>query len=134
MKLLKDVEKIFKKKYLPFELPTGATSVYKYFELYPEEKVKYSHTKNDSYFIEKYRKNITIGHYGFATAFIPENWANIIDDILELCLTNDPNFQINQIKTKFGGVRFYVSSKVIDDLYEIEKFMSEKLYSPYLMY
>ncbi len=140
MKLLKNVEKIFKKKYHPFIMPDENSEVrfkniYKYIEANPDEKSKFIHPKNDKYFNEKYKNNITKGYYGFATnSYMPKCWTEIIDDLIELFITNDPNFEIHQIKVKFGGIRFYVNSKVIEDLHEINIFISEKFYSPYLMY
>ena len=140
MKLLKDVEKIFKKKYRPFTMPDENSDVrykniFKYIEDHPEEKSNFVHTKNDKYFIQKYKENITVGYYGFDTnSYTPENWADILDNVLELCIENDPKFEIHQIKLKFGAIRFYVVSKTIEDIYEIEKFISSKFYSPYLIY
>ena len=29
---------------------------------------------------------------------------------MDLCILNDPDFEIHQIKLKFGGIRFYVNS------------------------
>ena len=136
MKLLKSVEKIFKKKYNPFEMPDERfKNIYQYIEANPEEKAKYIHPKNDAYFNEKYKDNITLGYYGFATnSYMPESWTEIIDDLVEIFVINDPNFEIHQIKVKFGLVRFYVSSKVIEDLPDIYKLIAEKFYSPYLIY
>lgn len=136
MKLLKDVEKIFKKKYLPFVMPDeNFKNIYKYIEEFPEEKSKFVHIKNDKYFIQKYKENITVGYYGFSTnSYTPENWADILDNVLDLCIQNDPKFEIHQIKLKFGAIRFYVVSEVIEDIYEIEKFISSKFYSAYLIY
>jgi len=136
MKLLKSVEKIFKKKYHPFKMPDESfKNIYKYIEDNPEEKPKFIHKKNDYYFIDKYKNNITKGYYGFSTnSYMPECWTEIIDDLVELFIANDPNFEIHQIKMKFGGIRFYVVSKVIEDLFEIDQLISEKFYSPYLMY
>ena len=136
MKLLKEVEKIFKKKYQPFVMPMdGYSNIYKYIEANPNEKSKYIYPKNDSYFNKKYKQYITTGYYGFSTnSYMPEIWTDIIDDLVELFILNDPSFEIHQIKVKFGGVRFYVVSNVIEDLFEINEFIEGKFYSPYLMY
>ena len=136
MKLLKEIEKIFKKKYQEFVMPdVNYTKIYKYIEDHPDEKSKYIFSKNDLYFNEKYKEFITKGYYGFSiNSYMSENWREIIDNLVDLFITNDPNFEIHQIKIKFGGVRFYVVSKVIEDLFEINELIEEKLYSPYLMY
>lgn len=76
-----------------------------------------------------------MGYYGFdINSYTPENWADILDNVLELCIENDTKFEIHQIKLKFGTIRFYVVSKTIEDIYEIENFISTKFYSPYLIY
>lgn len=136
MKLLKDIERIYKKKYCLFELPnSNYNNIYKYIEDFPEEKQKYINKKNNQYFKEKYLNNITSGYYGFEmNSYMPECWRDIIDEVLELCIKNDPNFGIHQIKIKLGSVRFYVASNVIEDLYKITRFLDENLYSKYLMY
>lgn len=139
MKLLKNVEKIFNKKYQVFVLPDDKSGVihkniYKYIEANPEEKLKFIHCKNNQFYNEKYKNNITKGYYGFDINILPENWLNIIDELLELFIKNDPEFEIHQIKIKFGGVRFYVVSKVIEDLFEINELIESKLHSQFLMY
>lgn len=55
-------------------------------------------------------------HYGFDLYRAPSSWFKIIDDFLGQIKKVDPDFKIQQIKTKFGGVRFYVSfSSVVRD-------------------
>lgn len=136
MKLLKEVQKIFKKKYLPFDIPDNKyPNIFKYVEDFPDEKHKYVSKRNDMYFKDKYKNYIVTGYYGFdLNSYMPEGWREIIDDVLELCTKNDPNFRIHQIKMKMGGIRFYVIPELIEDMYEINKFMDSKLYSPYLMF
>ena len=134
MKLLKEVQKIFKKKYCEFEIPDNSfPNIYKYIEAFPEEKQKYVSKKNNQYFIDKYKSYVTAGYYGFeVNSYMPECWRDIIDDVLELFIKNDPSFEIHQIKMKFGSIRFYVVTKNIEDLHEINIFMDDKFYSPYL--
>lgn len=47
--------------------------------------------------------------YGFALSPAPSSWATIINEFLEWLVLQAPNFEIHQIKLKFGGLRFYVS-------------------------
>lgn len=49
---------------------------------------------------EKYIKEVK-EHY--------PGWANLIDEINEYILEFDPNYEIRQIKEKFGGLRYYFS-------------------------
>ena len=47
--------------------------------------------------------------YGYALGGCPTTWANVIDDFLTQLKEIDPNFEIHQIKQKFGGLRLYLS-------------------------
>jgi hypothetical protein len=92
-------------------------------------------TKDDSYFIEKYDKFIPKGWYGFAIGTpTPKEWMDLLDEILSLLTSHDPDFQIHQIKTKFGGIRFYVASREIEDLDDIEDLIEDTLFDEVLIY
>ena len=84
---------------------------------------------------KKYREYIPQGWYGFdiGTPIIPA-WMEIIDNIVELCVENDPDFEIHQIKLKFGGICFYVYSNVIDDIHDIEYLILNTLNDRALIY
>lgn len=137
MKLLKEVENIINKnEFKPIEIPAGFANLYRYKDNNPEDYTYYYNiVKNDSYFIKKYRKHIPQGWYGFSMGapIIPQ-WLDIVDEVLELCIKNDPEFEIHQIKIKFGGVRFYVHSGVIEDIFEIESVIENKLFDKALIY
>lgn len=62
----------------------------------------------DIYLFQKWSYKIGKGWYGFALGDVPFIWAEIINEFLEYLLVTCPNFEINQIKLKFGGLRFYV--------------------------
>ena len=118
MKLLNKVNEIFEnykwEKYIdnPYKLDRKS-------ETYKE---KYNSEKSDHYFIKKYCERIGKGHYGFSLGNpIHPEWTEIIDQVLELCIENDPDFEIQQIKIKWGTVNFNVSSEVIEDIHEIDK-------------
>ena len=64
----------------------------------------------------------------------PKNWVTAIDKILELCIKTDPEFEIHQIKIKFGGIRFYCESELIEDLFDIEILIGNELHSKKLIY
>ena len=59
---------------------------------------------------------------------------DILDEILELCTENDTDFEIHQIKLKFGGIRFYVHSDIIEDINDVEMCIEDNLYDPALIY
>jgi hypothetical protein len=91
--------------------------------------------KDDSYFLKKYGMNIPNGWYGFdLTSFVYLSWKNCIDEILEFLIKNDPNFEIHQIKLKFGGIRFYVASEIIEDILDIEGYLENIFYDESLIY
>jgi hypothetical protein len=137
MKLLKKVEDILNKYNLSVNVPDEYNTVYHYLTLHPnEEDDDFCHPEiNDSFLINKYKDNIPMGWYGFAIGNpTPKNWYIVIDKILELLIKNDPSFEIHQIKLKFGGIRFYVSSDEIEDINEIEDLIDEKLFNEKLIY
>lgn len=139
MKLKPKIQKILEKYKLDVKIPQKYHNVYDYLrdeKISDDIKEKYYHKeKNDMYFINKYDKYISEGFYGFAIGSpTPVEWLDALDEILEILIENDPNFKIQQVKMKFGGIRFYVTSEIIDDLWDIELLIESKLYSKDLMY
>lgn len=136
MQILDKVQEIFNQYELkPLIFPKEHKDVYSYLRAYPEFDKDFVSEKTDGYFIIIYDDHIPNGWYGFdiGTPIIPA-WCEIIDKILELCIASDPEFEIHQIKLMFGGIRFYTSSNVIEDLHEIEMLISEKLFDNALIY
>lgn len=136
MKLLEKVKEIFDKyNYTPIELPEEYGNLYRYLDEHLEEYWKYESKSDDSYLIEKYSKYIPKGHYGFSIGHpTPNAWNDIIEEILDLCIKEDPNFEIHQIKTKFGRICFYVHSDTIEDIFDIEVLIGNKLFDEALIY
>ncbi len=136
MKLLPEIQKVFDGYDLkPIELPEGIKNVYDYRREYPDAEFKFLTDKDDGYLYEKYSANIPKGWYGFAIGvpIVPE-YNEIIDKVLEICIANDPDFEIHQIKFKLGGMRFYVKTNVIEDIDEIELLIMSKMYDKALIY
>jgi hypothetical protein len=136
MKILTNVEEIFAKYDLkPIKLSKEYKDIYQYLREYPVEWEKYESKKNDSYFLKKYGEYIPKGWYGFdiGKPIIPE-WMEIIDEIVELCIENDPDFEIHQIKLKFGAICFYVHSDVIEDIHDVELMLMNNLFDKALIY
>ena len=136
MKLLKEITEIFDKyKLEPIQLPDGHANIYMYLEYFPECKEKYTQKNVDGNFIKKYRKYIPSGWYGFAIGdVIPKEWIDAINDVLDELIKIDPKFEIHQIKMKFGGIRFYVESEIIEDIFKIERLVELKLFDKALIY
>jgi len=135
MKILEKVQAILAKYELKsIKLPEGYKNVYQYRKDNPDDK-KFESEKTDGYFINKYETHIPRGWYGFSLGdpIVPE-WCEIIEKVLDICLETDPNFKIHQIKIKFGGVRFYCESQVIEDLYDVEVLIEHNLHDPKLIY
>jgi hypothetical protein len=139
MKILNEVEEIFAKYDLkPIQLPDGYKNLYDYLYHNKEEKdnsIDYVSLTNDTYLNEKYADYIPHGWYGFdiGTPIIPA-WMEILDEIVELCTENDQDFEIHQIKLKYGGMRFYVHSDIIEDIHEVEMRIEDKLFDVALIY
>ena len=135
MKLLNEIQKIFDNYELkPIELPEGYKNVYQYRRDFPDDK-KFESEKDDGYFINKYNKYIPRGWYGFSLGnpIVPE-WCEIIDKTVEICIANDPKFEIHQIKLKLGYICVQCESQVIDDINEIEIFIMNNFFDPKLIY
>jgi len=136
MKILDQIQSIFDKYELhSITLPDGYKNIYTFLKEYPEFIGDFQTEKDDTYFIEKYKRHIPPFYYGFALgAPIISSWNDIIDEILELCIRIDPNFEIHQIKIKYGSICFYVYSDVIEDILDVEQLIECTLYDSALIY
>lgn len=136
MKILDQIQAIFDSYELhELTFPNEHKNVYTFLKEYPEFKNDFETEKTDMYFIEKYRKHIPQGWYGFSigSPIIP-TWNEIIEKILEVCINSDPDFEIHQIKIKFGGICFYCGSEVIEDLFDVERLIEKTLFDRALIY
>jgi len=136
MTVLDNVKEIASKfEFKPIEVPSKYENLYQYLVDNPEKIELYKTEKNDIYFIKKYRVHIPQGWYGFSIGLpiIPE-WNNFIDKVLEYLISVDPNFEIHQIKLKFGGIDFYCNSKIIEDLFDVQTLIGKLLYDKNLIY
>lgn len=117
------------------EIPNNYKNLYTYLRDNPNDLHLYTSEKNDEYFLKKFMNYIPDGWYGFelGTLIFP-CWVDALDEILELCVSIDKDFQIHQIKMKYGGVRFYVESKIIEDINDISFQISNKMFNSYLIY
>ena len=137
MILLKEVNEILDKYYLGVNVPDEYKTIYLYLTEHPnKESEDFEHPIiNDGYLMKKYKDRIPQGWYGFAIGNpTPMNWYIVIEKILDFLVKKDDTFKIHQIKTKWGGIRFYVQSREIEDIYEIEDLIEDKLYSEKMIY
>ena len=61
------------------------------------------------YLFQKWAYKVPKGWYGFDLDGAPFIWGQIIDDFLEYVQKYCPDFEIQQIKVKFGGLRMYLN-------------------------
>ncbi len=64
----------------------------------------------DEWLLEKWDKYIPTGWYGFSLDPFPDICADAIDEFLEYVEKECRNFEILQIKLKFGGLRMYMGN------------------------
>jgi len=136
MNILDKVQEIFNQYELkPIELPKEYKDVYLFLRAYPEFGKDFKSSIDDHDLNTKYRKHIPKGWYGFdvGTPIVPQ-WMEIIDKIVEICTAVDPDFEIHQIKLKFGGICFYCGSEIIDDLHGVEYLIANKMHDRALIY
>ncbi|MDO8610094.1 MAG: hypothetical protein Q7R95_06070 [bacterium] len=60
------------------------------------------------YLFQKWGYRVEKNYYGFDLGNVPFRWAQIIDDFLIELEKAAPNFKIQQIKLKYGKLKFYV--------------------------
>lgn len=86
-------------------MPINATEILEKYDL----NDKSCDPKRHEEMKEKWESHTPEQWYGYALGGCPTTWANIIDDFLTQLKEFDPNFEIHQIKQKFGGIRIYLS-------------------------
>jgi len=52
---------------------------------------------------------------GSAQIYIPDGWADLVLECHEKLVALNPNYQIHQIKEKFGALRFYIGYNTDDE-------------------
>lgn len=137
LKLAEEVKEILGKYNLEVLVPDEYKTVYKYVDEHPEKEIEdFKHpTITDSSLNKKFSKNIPKGWYGCSIGNpTPINWYVAIEKILDFLVKKDPDFEIHQIKIKFGGIRFYCESEKIEDIFDICRVVESALYSRKLMY
>lgn len=135
MRLLEKVIEIFSRYEIKPIDTLGYKDAYELTKEVPESLVDFVPATTDFALIVAYREYIPRGYYGFSLGTpTPKIWVQIIKDILDICIEADPNLEIHSIKIKFGFVCFYVHSEVIEDINDIEVYISKTLNDPSLKY
>jgi len=107
---------------------------------YPLSKEVDAYMSPDLYLFMKWAYRVGKGWYGFALSNdVPLVWAQIIDDFLDELAKEAPNFEIHQIKLKFGGLRFYVDlrlsdKKKVDQINKEIEALTQTLFNEKLIY
>lgn len=144
MKLLDQVKAIVESYNLrPIVLSEQYKNIYEYInEHYKDKELTKARIEEftnkeitDDYLCAKYQNHIEPNHYGFdiGTPIVPA-WMNVLDEVVGLCVKNDSDFSFTQIKLKFGGIRFYASSILIEDIDEICSYIENILFDKKLVY
>ena len=96
---------------------------------YKRDELKNASSEPERKLREKWKAHTPPRWYGFAIGRpCPDSWFSIIDEFLDYLLTCDPNFEIHQIKMKFGRLCFYVAYNIEnDELAEFVRLQIEKL-------
>src|SRR5271165_6877500 len=86
-------------------------------------------TRSDSYISDvllfsKWAYRVGKGWYGFSLGDVPRVWTDVLDEFLCWLETQCPDFELHQVKIKFGKLRFYAGTKT-DNLIGDEKIRHE---------
>jgi hypothetical protein len=101
----------------------------------PGAKLSGSPMEPNLYLFQKWAYRVGKGWYGFDLSDIPNVWVFMLDTFLAWVELQCPDFEILQIKTKFGGLRFYINTHCNDvgvneivraEIAKLEKLMFHK--------
>ena len=104
------------------------------------KKINNGNLNPDVYLFQKWHEKIAPKWYGFSLSNdVPFIWATIIDEFLIWLEKECPNFEIHQIKLKWGGLRFYVSvenvtKKQFTNIHDEISKLEDWLQNPALVY
>ena len=131
-RIIKIIEKYNLK---PIQLTDDHKNVYIYINEHNSRDKEFRPEVTDNFLNKKYSKHIPRGWYGFdvGTPIVPD-WMKIIDEITELCVEIDPNFEIHQVKLKYGRICYYATSSIIEDVFDIDFLLNDYLYDAALVY
>lgn len=97
----------------------------KYGEISYEKEHVAKQLHPDVLLLQQWAYRVPKGWYGFAlSGDVPLKWAQIINEYLKSVETRCPNFEIHQIKLKFGGLRMHLNLNS-DDEKTVQEIKSE---------
>ena len=70
----------------------------------------------DIFLFQRWACRVRQGCYGFDLGDVPRVWADLLNDLLAWMESQCPDFEILQIKMKCGGLRFYIDTKIVDEV------------------
>ena len=71
---------------------------------------------SDIFLFQKWAYRVGKGWHGFDLGDVPRVWADLLNDFLAWMESQCPDFEILQIKMKCGGLRFYIDTKIVDEV------------------
>lgn len=97
-------------------------------ELNEDVFFKASYAQN--YLLRKWRDKIPDGWYGFDFGCnTPQVWYAVIEEFLQHVREKCPDFEIHQIKTKWGGIRIYldkINDEIESEISKLESVLHDK--------
>ncbi|HZM01617.1 MAG TPA: hypothetical protein VFC44_01220 [Candidatus Saccharimonadales bacterium] len=69
---------------------------------------------SDLLLFSKWAYRVGKGWYGFNLGHIPPVWTDMLNEFLSWLETQCPDFEIQQVKTKFGPLRIYIETHCND--------------------
>ena len=90
----------------------------------PGKRIDRYNYESDILLFYKWAYRVGKGWYGFALGNVPRVWTDLLDEFLSWLEIQCPDFEIHQIKMKFGFVRIYLGTKT-DFVIPDEKIRSE---------
>lgn len=86
--------------------------------------------EKDNVLRQKFNSKVPTGWSGINLCSpTPHTWFDVIEEFLEYVETKCPNFEILQIKIKFGGLRMYLNNISLDvhkEVVALEKLLFDK--------
>lgn len=91
-------------------------------------------SKGELALLENWSHHVAKGWYGISLGQpTPDSWFRFLDAFLRLVRDYNPNFEIHQIKMKFGGLRCYLGN-INEETRELVSQVEEIMYDDELIY
>lgn len=105
-----------------------------YYKSNPYEGTIHKNTQAEITLLENFAHRVGKGWYGISLSQpTPNSWFLFMTDFLRLIEKNNPDFEIQQIKIKFGGIRIYLS-KISKETQKLISIAENELFDKHLIY